>query len=115
VQRHRHDGIGLCEQLAAGMRHPSAHGWGQVEPVTIFQGMNQLARDIVVTHRCPRAAIGRRIGNGLHGEKAGPAVEREGNAKAFAIGRPDERELGPASRTQTRTDDRFATGGAKLR
>src|SRR5258708_37272867 len=51
VQRYRNDGVAVSKQLAAGTRHPASHGRGEGEPVAVFQGMDELARDIVVPHR----------------------------------------------------------------
>src|SRR5499427_1272056 len=115
VQRHRNDGVVVSKQFAAGTRHPASHGRGEVEPVAVFQGMDELARDIVVAHRRAGAIVGWRIGDCFHRQEAWPAIEGERNAEPFAIGRRDERELGPAGWTQTRTVDRRATGRAKLR
>src|SRR6516164_8522909 len=115
VQRYRNDGVAVSKQLAAGTRHPASHGRGEVEPVAVFQGMDELARDIVVAHRRAGAVVGWRIGDRFHRQEAWPAIEGERNAEPLAIGRRDEGELGPASRTQTRAVDRLATGRAKLR
>jgi hypothetical protein len=115
VQRNWNDGVGVREQFAPGARHPASHGRGEVKPVAVFQGVDELARDIVVAHGSPRAVIGRRIGDRLHGQHARSAVERERGAEPLAIGRRDEGELGPARRAQTRAVDRLATDGAKLR
>ena len=103
VQRHRHDGVGVGEQLAPGIRHPASHGRGEIEPVAVFQGMDELARDVVVAHGGARAMIGRRIGDRLHRQQARPAVERERNAEPLAIGRRDEGEL---ATSRPRTDRR---------
>src|ERR1700745_3848313 len=70
---------------------------------------------VVVAHRRAGAVVGWRIGDCFHRQQAWPAVEGERNAEPLAIGRRDEGELGPASRTQTRAVDRLATGRAKLR
>ena len=115
VQRHRNEGVGVGEELAAGMRHPASHHRREVEPVAVFQRMDELARDIVVAHGGAGAVIGRRIGDGFHRQEAGPAIETERDAEPLAIGRRDERELGPARRAQTGAFDRLAAGGAKLR
>src|SRR5262249_41266548 len=62
--------------------------------------MDELARDIVVAHRRAGTVVGRRIGDRFHRQEARPAIEGERNAEPLAIGRRDERELGPARRTQ---------------
>src|SRR5262249_5840396 len=90
-------------------------GRGEVEPVAVFQGMDELARDIVLAHGGAGAVIRRRIGDRLHRQEARPAIEGEWDAEPLAIGRRDERELGPAGGTQTRAVDRLATGRAQLR
>src|SRR5262252_4209742 len=115
VQRHRNDGVGVGKQLAAGTRHPASHGRGEVEPVAVFKGMDELARDIVVAHGGAGAAIRRRIDDRFHRQEARSAIEGEWDAEPLAIGRRDERELGPADGTQTRAVDRLATGRAELR
>src|SRR5262245_38630103 len=115
VQRHRNDGVGVGKQLAAGTRHPASHGRGEIEPVAVFQGMDELARDIVVAHGGASAVIRRRIGDRFHRQETRSAIEGERDAEPLAIGRGDERELGPADGTQTRAVDRLATGRAKLR
>ena len=66
MQRDRHQRVGLGGELAAGTGHPLAHGGGEVQPVAIFQGMHEVAGDVVETHRGAGAAIGRRIGDRLH-------------------------------------------------
>jgi hypothetical protein len=98
VQRYRHQGIGVAEDLAPGPCHPLAHGGGEVEPVAIFERMHEVAGDIVEAHRGSGAPIGGRVGDGLHGEDAGAGVIGERNPQARAIGRGDERDLGPARR-----------------
>ena len=115
MQRHRHDGVGLGEELAAGIRHPAAHGGREVEPVAVFEGVHELARDVVVAHRRAGAPVGRRIGDRLHRQHAGAGIERERDAEPLAIGRRDERELRPAGRAQALAADRLAAGRAELR
>ena len=60
MQRHRQQRVGVGQQLAAGARHPAAHHRRQIEPVAIFEGQHQRARDVVIAHRGARAVIGRR-------------------------------------------------------
>jgi hypothetical protein len=115
MQRHRNQRIGVGEQVAAGPCHPSSHGRREVEPVAVFQGMDELARDLVVAHCGAGPVIRGRIGNGLHRQQAWPGVEGERNAKTLAIGRRDERELGPADRAQAGALDGLATARAQLR
>ena len=72
MQRHRDQRVGIRREFAAGARHPAAHRRGEIEPVAIFERMDQRARDIVVAHRRAGALIGRRIGDRLHRQHAGP-------------------------------------------
>ena len=90
MQRHWHQRIGVGEQLAAGPCHPSPHGRREVEPVAVFQGMDELARDLVVAHCRAGPVIRGRIGNRLHRQQARPGIEGERNAESLAIGRRDE-------------------------
>ena len=116
MQRHRHQGVGFAEDLAPGPRHPLAHGGGEVEPVAIFERMHEVAGDIVEAHRGAGAPIGGRIGDRLHGENAGAGIIGERNPEAFAIGRGDERDLGPARRAQpAAAADRLAACRAQRR
>jgi len=73
VQRHRHQCVGPLgplDQVAAGARHPAPHGGGEIEPVAIFEMMDEAARHVVVADRGARPPIGRRIGDRLHGQHA---------------------------------------------
>ncbi len=113
VQRHRHERVGVRQQFAPGARHPAAHGGREVEPVAVFEGMHERARDVVVAHGGARAVIGRRIGDRLHRQHAGAGIVGERNAEPLAIGRRDERELRPAGRAQAGAADRLAAGRRK--
>ena len=115
VQRHRHQRVGLAQERAPGIRHPAAHGGREVEPVAVFERMHQRARDLVVAHRGAGAVIGRRIGNRFHRQDAGTGIVGERDAEPLAVGRGDERQLGPAGGAQPGVADRLAAGGAKLR
>ncbi len=115
MQRHRHHGIGIGDELTAGIRHPAPHGGREIEPIAVFQGMDEGAGDVVVAHRRARPVVGRRIGDRLHRQQTRPAVERERNAEPLAIGRRDERKLRPAGRAQAWVADRLAAGGAEVR
>ena len=114
MQRHRHDDVGSREKRATGIRHPASHGGSKIEPIAIFQGVDQRASDIVIAHHGARPVIGGWIADRLHREQARAAVEREWNAEPLAIGRRDERQLRPASRAQSLVADRLATGGAEV-
>ena len=109
VQRHRHQRVGLAQERAPGVRHPAAHGGREVEPVAVFEGMHQRARDLVVAHRGAGAVIGRRIGDRLHRQDAGSGIVGERDAEPLAVGRGDERELVP-SRSRTARRRRPARG-----
>ena len=76
--------------------------------------MDELARDLVVAHFRAGPVIRGRIGNRLHRQQARPGIEGERNAESLAIGRRDERELGPAARAQAGALDRLATARAQL-
>jgi hypothetical protein len=43
VQRHRNDGVRVREQFAPSIRHPASHGRGEVKPIAVFQGVDELA------------------------------------------------------------------------
>ena len=96
------------EQFLTRARHPAAKRGNKVEPVSILQGVDESAGNVVVTHNRPRAAIGRRIGDGLHRQHAGTGIISEWYAEAIAIGRRDEAEFRPAFRTQRRVSDESA-------
>ena len=98
MQRHRHQRVGLGQQLAAGLADPASHHRRQIEPIAIFERMDQGARNLVETHRGAGAVIGRRVGDGFHGQDARTRVIDEGNAEPLAIGPGDEREFRPARR-----------------
>ena len=115
MQRHRDDGAGLGEERPAGIRHPAPHGRRKVEPVTVFEGVNELARNIVIAHRRPRAPVGWRSGDRLHRQHAGAGIVGERDPQPLAIGRRDERKLRPACRAQALAADRLAAGRAQLR
>jgi hypothetical protein len=80
MQRYRHQRVGFGGELAAGTGHPLAHGAGKVQAVAIFQGMHEVAGDVVETHGGTGAPIGRRIGDRFHGEDARAGIVGEGNA-----------------------------------
>jgi hypothetical protein len=82
MQRHRDHHVGALEQLAAGARHPAAHGGREISAVLVFQRMHQRARDLVITHRGSGALVGRWTGDRLHREHVGAGVIDEGNARA---------------------------------
>jgi len=115
MQRHRHQCIRFCEQGAPGICHPATHHWGDVQAISIFEGMYECACDIVIADGRASAAIGGRIGDRFHGQETGTCLERERNAEPLTIRRGDERELRPARGTQATPLDRLAACGAKLR
>jgi hypothetical protein len=115
AQRHRHQRIGVGQKLVPGLRDPASHHRREVEPVAIFQRMNQSARYLVEAHRGASTVIGRRVGDGFHGQDARTRVIHEGNAEPLAIGAGDEREFRPARCAQAAALDRLAAGGAELR
>ena len=115
MQRHRHQRVGAFKQLAAGARHPLAGGRREVEPVAVFQRMHQCARDLVVAHRSARPVVCRRIGDRLHGENARAGVVHERDAEPLAIGRCDQRQLGPARGAQAAAADQLAAGRTERR
>ncbi len=56
MQRHRHDQIGLGDQLMACAQHHRAHGPRQLQPVAIFQPVDQLARHLAIAGDGPARA-----------------------------------------------------------
>jgi hypothetical protein len=90
MQWHGHKCVGIGKQRPAGICHPAAHDRCKVETITVFQGMHEGARDLVVAHCGARAAIGGRISDRFHGQEAGPGLEGKRNAEPLAIGRRDE-------------------------
>jgi hypothetical protein len=115
MQRHRHQRVGLGQQLAAGLADPPPHHRRQVEPVAIFERMDQRPGNLVEAHGGAGAVVGRRVGDGFHGQDARTRVIDEGNAEPLAVGPGDEREFRPARRTQALAVDRLAAGGAQRR
>ena len=115
MQRHGDQHVGAVEQLAAGARHPAAHGGREVGAVLVFQRMHQRARDLVIAHRGAGALVGRRIGDRLHRQQVGAGIVDEGNAEPRAVGRFDERQLRPAFRADALAVDRLAAGDAERR
>ena len=115
----------LCRQLArsgkidilvaAGIGHPAAQHWRNIEPVAIFERMHESACDLIIAHCCTGAPIGRRISDCLHGKKPGRGLVGERNAEPFTIGWGDKRKLGPAGRAKAGPLDGLAAYGAKLR
>ena len=77
--------------------------------------MDERAGNVIEAHGSAGTPVGRRIGDRLHREHAGPGIIGEGNAEAFAIGWGDERELRPAGRAQRGIAHRLAAGRAKRR
>jgi hypothetical protein len=41
MQRHRHQRVGFGQKLAAGLADPASHHRRQVQPVAIFERMDQ--------------------------------------------------------------------------
>ena len=104
------------QQLAARIGHPAAKRRRDVEPVAVFQRMDQRARHVVESHRRARPRIGRRIGDRLHRQDAGARIIGERNAQPLAIGAGDEIQFRPAGRTQrTGIAHRLAAGRAERR
>ena len=116
VQRHRHQGVGVLQQLAARIGHPSAKRWRHVEPVAVFQRMDQRPRHVLKPHRraCPR--VGRRIGDRLQRQDARARIIGERSPQPLAIGAGDEVQFRPAGRTQgARIAHRLAAGRTERR
>src|ERR1700722_19322946 len=66
---------------APGLRYHASHYRAEFEPVAVFQRMDQGARYLVEPHRGASAVIGRRVGDGLHGQDARTRVIHERNAE----------------------------------
>jgi hypothetical protein len=115
VQRHRDQRIGLGQNLAAGVADPAPHHRRQIEPVAIFEGMDQGARNLVEAHRGARAVVGGRVGNRFHRQHARPRIVLERDAEPLAVRPRDQRQFRPASRTKATALDRLAAGGAQPR
>jgi len=108
-------GIGIRQQFVPGPCHPAPHGGREVEPVAVFQRMDQRPRDVVVANRGACPVIGRRIGDRLHRKDARAGVIGKRNAEALAIGRRDQRKLRPARRAEAVAANRLAAGRAEGR
>ena len=115
MQRHRNQCVGLAEKFVPSPTDPVAHHWCKVKPVAIFECVHQRARNLVETHRCASAIIGRRVGNRLHRQDARSGVIDEGRAQPLAIGSRNERQFGPACRTQPAALDRLTARRTKWR
>jgi len=113
-------GTGTSASASARSSRPAwliqrPHHRCEVEPVAIFEAVDQRPRNIVEAHGGAGAMIGRRVGNRFHGQDARPGIIHERNAEALAIGAADEGQLRPAGRAQAAPHDRFAASRAKRR
>ena len=115
VQRHRHERIGIAQELLACTCHPAPDHRREIHPVAVFERVDQRARDIVVAHRGAGALIGRRFGDRLHRQDAGAGVIRKGNAETRAVRRCDEGELAPAGGAEAAVGHQIAAGRAERR
>ena len=115
MQRHRDERIGLGEEFTSRLAEPAAHHRREIKPVTIFEGMDQSARNLIEAHRGAGAMVGGRIGNGFHRQNAWPGIVYKWSTKPLAKGPGDEGQLRPARRTQAAALDRFAAGRAERR
>jgi hypothetical protein len=66
MQRHRDERVGLGKELASGEREPASHHRREIEPVAIFERVDQRAGNFVEAHRGAGALIGRRMGYRFH-------------------------------------------------
>ena len=98
MQRHGDKRVGLGQKLASGLGDEASHHRCKVKAIGIFKGMDQRAGYLVKSHGGPGAMVGRRVGDGLHGQDAWSRVIHERNAEPLAIGPGDEGQLGPACR-----------------
>ena len=100
VQRHRHDDIGLGDQLGAGPQHPACHPRREVGAVVVFQALHHLARDAGIGDRRTRPLEGRRVGDRLGRQETLAHVVRERRAHHRAPWPLEEAELRPAGAAQ---------------
>ena len=112
MQRHRHERVGFGEKFASGLTDPAAHHWRKIKPIAIFECVLRRPGNLVETHPGASAVIGRRVGDGFHGQDARTRVIRERTAEPLAIGASDEGEFRPALRAQPLAVDWLAARGA---
>jgi hypothetical protein len=98
VERHRNDEVGLRQELGAGPRHHGAQSFGQLDPVAVFQPVDEGAGRSIVVSRRAGALENRRIGHGGRRQEGHPEVHRERGAEALAIGPLDQSQARPAAR-----------------
>jgi hypothetical protein len=110
----KHSIVDRCRRWAPRVCHPAPHHWCKVQPIAIFQGMDECPGDVVVSHCSARTPIGRGVGEGFHRKKSRPRFEGKWNAQPLAIGRRYEGELGPAACAQARPLHRLAARRTEL-
>ena len=97
MQRHRHDCVGLQEQVGPRPRHPGAERSGEIAAIGIFEPVDQAARGPILEARdCARATENRRIGDRLRRQKPLAEILLEGDAKPLAEGSLNEPRRPPA-------------------
>ena len=94
--RHRHDQVGIGEQLGTGPCHPARQQAARLVAIGVLEAMDQFAHDMVEHGRGAGPVVGRGIG-GRRGRNQRPvtAAERQRQAEPVAQRRRDERDLLP--------------------
>jgi hypothetical protein len=63
VVRHRHDEIGVGEQLGPRLVEPAGEQGQSLMPIAIFEALDKLAHGVRIARRCPRAVVDWRRGD----------------------------------------------------
>ena len=127
MQRHRHDQVGVGEQLLAGLGHPAREQGDSVQPATTLEAQDEPAT-VAVVPQCGAAAVKcRRLGStsrrravrppkyaaeGSRSSDTRAAPEGEGHSSIRGTGRwaasismPQARQRGGSSRSRARAAD----------
>ena len=97
MERHRHDDLGIGEELGAGAGHHGAERPAKLEPVAVFEAVDELAGDVVIARRGAGPLEHRRIGDRGRRQQGHAEIDRERRAEALAIGPLDELDVRPAA------------------
>ena len=100
MQRHRHDEIGIGQELGAGARHPGAECRRKIEPVAKFEPVRQGAGHIVIADRGAGPLIDRRVGDRRGRNEPRAHLDRKWRPQPLAIGPLDQAKPRPASGAQ---------------
>jgi hypothetical protein len=100
MQGHRHDHVGIGQQLRAGPDHHAAHGTGELQTIVVFEAVHEQARGPVIFRHGPGTPEDRWVCDGGGREERLAEINGKGQSQPFAEGPLNEADARPAGGAQ---------------